>query len=306
MTGYNSRGYSGSDDLEEMIILLPRCREKNRIADFPSEADYLEMLSMPSIKNNTRIWSDANRRLIAFALVDSYNNLLFEVENTISDPALFDEIISWGEECLSRSRQNDKEELSLDASCWEDDLKRIKILEQHGFVSQLIRSLHLERSLNEPIPVPEILSGFTIRPSKGLDEAEEWVCLHRSAWGTESMTIEERTAILSGPDYIPQLDLVATAPDGTLAAYCLCQIHRNENLSTGRNEGWTDPITTHPDFQRRGLAHALLLTGMQLLKDRGIDTAVMGTSSENEKMLRTALALGFQIVSEKIWFSKSV
>ncbi len=100
MTGYYSRGYSGSDDLEEMLILLPRSREKIRIADFPSEADYLEMLWIPSIQKNTRLWSDANRRLIAFALVDSYSNLLFEVEKTISDPALIDEIISWGEECL--------------------------------------------------------------------------------------------------------------------------------------------------------------------------------------------------------------
>ncbi len=206
----------------------------------------------------------------------------------------------------SRQNDNDDENLSLDASCWEDDQKRIEILEQHGFVRQPIHSLHLECSLSNQIPVPEIPSGFTIRPSKGLDEAEEWVHLHRAAWGTEHMTIEERTAILNGPDYDPQLDLVTAAPDGTLVAYCLCQIHRDENLRSGRNEGWTDPVATHPDYQRRGLARALLLTGMRLLKDRGIDTAVMGTSSENGKMLRTALSLGFQIVSKKIWFSKSV
>jgi ribosomal protein S18 acetylase RimI-like enzyme len=171
---------------------------------------------------------------------------------------------------------------------------------------QPIRSLRLARSLALPIPAPSLPAGFNIRPSHGLEEIEEWVLLHRAAFGTQRMTCEERLAMISAPEYDPRMDLVVTAPDGNLAAYCLCQISREENLRSSRNEGYTDPIATHPAYQGRGLARALLLTGMGLLLDRGVDTAVLGTSSENEKMLRAALAVGYRTVGERVWFEKTI
>jgi len=169
-----------------------------------------------------------------------------------------------------------------------------------------VRSLHLARPLCEPIPPPTLPAGFEIRTLKGRNEVEGWVQLHRAAFGTDHMTIEERLAMMSGADYDPDLDLVMTGPDGRLAAYCMCQIFREENGRTGRNEGYTDPVATHPEFQRRGLAKALLLTGLRLLQERGVETAIMGTNSENEKMQRAAKAVGFRVESATVWFAKPV
>ena len=108
------------------------------------------------------------------------------------------------------------------------------------------------------------------------------------------------------PDYDAELDLVVAAPQGRLAAYCMCAIHREENKRSGRAEGFTDPVATHPDFQRRGLARALLLTGLNKLKQRGMDTAVLGTSSENLAMQQVAQSVGFFIRSKTLWFSRKV
>jgi mycothiol synthase len=99
---------------------------------------------------------------------------------------------------------------------------------------------------------------------------------------------------------------VAVASDDSLAAYCVCWISAEENALTGRKDGHTDPIATHPAYQRLGLAKALVLTGLSLLKDRGIQTARLGTARDNLGMLRTAESLGFRIVSETLWFSKSI
>ncbi len=112
--------------------------------------------------------------------------------------------------------------------------------------------------------------------------------------------------MMSGTDYDPHLDLVMVGPDGRLAAYCMCQIFQEENARTGRNEGYTDPVATHPEYQRRGLARALLLTGLRLLQERGVETALMGTSSENVKMQRAAEAVGFRVKSSTVWFVKPV
>lgn len=130
--------------------------------------------------------------------------------------------------------------------------------------------------------------------------------LHRAAFGSEHMTVEERLAMMRVPEYDPTLDLLAIAEDGRMAATCMCSISREENKRSGRNEGYTDPVATHPDFQQRGLAKALLLTGMHKLKERGMERAVLGTSSENTAMQRAAQAAGFRIQSTKLWFAKAV
>ena len=107
-------------------------------------------------------------------------------------------------------------------------------------------------------------------------------------------------------EYDSELDLLAIAPDGRFAATCMCSISQEENERTGRNEGYTDPVATHPDFQRRGLARALLLAGFLKLKQRGMDVAVLGTSNENMAMRQTAQAVGFRVQSTTLWFSRPV
>jgi hypothetical protein len=42
------------------------------------------------------------------------------------------------------------------------------------------------------------------------------------------------------------------------------------------------------------------------LKQRGVDTAVLGTSSENVAMQRLAASVGFRVESAKVWFEKQV
>jgi ribosomal protein S18 acetylase RimI-like enzyme len=243
--------------------------------------------------------------MIGFAFVDPYNNLWFEFDQQ-THSNIESEIVAWGVECIRQAMQKSGESVTLDASCRDDDVERVTLLERHGFVMQEMCSLRMTRSLNEPIPTPETPVGFNIRHVMGEQEAESLVALHRAAFGSENMTVEERLAMMRAPEYDPELDLLAVAPDGRFAATCMCSISQEENERTGQNEGYTDPIATHPDFQRRGLAQALLLTGLHKLKQRSIDTAILGTSSENIVMQRTAQAVGFRVQSTKLWFAKPV
>jgi ribosomal protein S18 acetylase RimI-like enzyme len=149
-------------------------------------------------------------------------------------------------------------------------------------------------------------AGFGLHHVAGEREAADLVELHRAAFGSEVMTVEERLAMMRTPDYDAELDLVAIALDGRLAATCLCTIRREENRRSGRKEGYTDLIATHPSFRRQGLAKALLLAGMHYLQERGMDTAVLGTSSENVPMQRAAQAVGFRIKSTRLWFARPV
>jgi len=298
--------YSGAKDLQSMINLLVAVKPADRITDYPSVVDLREALALTNVQDNTRLWFDTNDQIVGFAFVDPYNNLRFEFDQQAAHPDIKSEIVTWGVECIRRAMQESGESLTLDASCRDDDTERIALLEQHGFVMQEIRSLHMVRPLDKQIAMPQVPAGFNIRHVTSEQEVAALVALHRAAFGTENMTVEERLAMMRLPEYDPELDLAAIAPDGQFAAYCMCSISREENVRTGRNEGYADPVATHPDFQRRGLAKALLLTGFRKLKQRGIDVAVLGTSSENIAMQRIAKVVGFRVQSTKLWFAKPV
>ena len=292
-----SRLYANDTDLDRLIEFLPVARPAEWVGDYPSATDLREMLCQPDLQANTRLWFDQRDQLIAFALVDACNNFLFDYAARANSPALEEAIMQWGMTCA---------ELPLDAVCREDDVERYGWLTRHGFQSQAVRTLRFIRSLSDSIPEPQLPAGFSIRSVKGHAELDALVALHRAAFGTDNMTIEERQAMMSVPDYLPELDLVAVASDGRLAGFCICGIPAEENAVTGRSEGYTDPIGVHPDFQKQGLARALILTGLHLLRERGLAFATLGTSSENVAMQAVARSAGFQLESSKVWFSKAV
>lgn len=299
-----SRPYVSAVDLQAMIDLLYSSRPVNRLNDYPGEINLREMLASERQQQHTRLWLTPDGALVAFALVDAFNNLWFEMGATNDE--LADKIIRWGVEDLCATVPKIDESLTLDTNCSDDNVERLALLKRHGFVEQPVRTLHMTRSLDEPIPAPELPDGFTVRPIAGEGEAEQVTALHQAAFGTDNLTLEDRLAIMRTPDYDPTLDLIVIAPTGEFAGYCTCQINAAENARTGQSLGYTDPVAVHPAYQGRGLARALLLSGCRLLKQRDMTVAALGTSNENIAMQRAAESAGYRIQSAKLWFAKAI
>jgi len=300
--------YSRGLDFSRLIDLV-KARPKQRLTDFPSIPDLQEMLISEDPRLNIRLWEDTREKLIGFTLLEDYKTwafLVMEVASASPARVIERQMIDWGEEIVRNTSRERHSPFPMEVHGNADNREQIASLESLGFERVPGGVLSLSRSLAEPIPDPCLPPGFVIRPSAGEQEAEEWVRLHRLAWGTENMTVAARRSMLQTPFYDPSLDLVAVAPDGSLAAYCVCWFSAEENSLTGRKNGYTDPIATHPAYQRRGLATALILTGLQLLKARGLETARMGTARENLGMLHTAEGAGFRIESETLWYSKTI
>jgi ribosomal protein S18 acetylase RimI-like enzyme len=307
MASSTNRPYAGDADLQAMIDLLIAARPIERITDYPSIADLHHLFGQSETIANTRLWEDGDGRLMGFAIFVGYVGALhFEVLPEAAHIDIAAQVIAWGMERLRNTRQESDEPLELQASCREDNAERIALLERHGFVRRDWHALHFACPLDKPIPEPQVPEGFAIRHVEGEHEVEALVALHRAAFGTENMTVAGRLSWMRTPDYDPELDLVAIAPDGTLAAYVFCSISKGENSLTGRNDGHTDPVATHPTYQRRGLARALLLAGFRLLKQRGVETAHTSTGSWNVAMQRTARSVGYRAESKTIFFEKLV
>jgi mycothiol synthase len=288
-----------------MIGLLNAVRPAEWNNEYPNTVDLREAMARLSIREKTRLWVDDLGQFTAFAFVlEPYNNLIFEVTQE-AEREIENQLIAWGMKCATRSSELDFED-TLDTSCREDDLRRVALLERQRFRQLEQNTLQLSRKLDQPISPVRLPDGFSIRSIKGKQEVDAIVALHRAAFRTSNMTREERLAIMRSPEYDPVLDLVVIAPDDRFAAYCTCSIQSVENKRYGMKIGHTDPVAVHPDFQRQGLARALLLKGVQLLKDRGMDMAKLSTSSDNLAMQRAAESAGFRVYSKRIWFSKSL
>lgn len=308
MTSETSRLYSGNADLQLMKNFLSTVRPLNRLADPPSATDLEEMFSQDGIQGRTRLWFDAQGALMAFAYVDDYANLGFEMRPELYGATFEASILEWGKKGIRMlaNEQGESGPVQLDASCRDNDANRLAILERFGFQLQPMRSLHFELPLDGPLPEAQLPPGFSLRSAAGESEAEALAALHRAAFDSDYMTTDNRLIIMRTPAYDPGTDLVVIAPDGSMAGNCICYIEEDANQLTGDLVGYTDPVSVHPDFQGRGLARAMLLRGARVLRDRGMKVARLGTSSENLAMQRAALAAGFKLTWSALWFTQTV
>lgn len=297
MNHISSRLYEDEKDFPSIIDLLTAVRPPEHLNDYPVKVDLEENLASQTIRANTRLWFD-DGQLIGWAFVDEFNNLRWELDPRYAG-LLGSQIVEWGETCM-REALDEGESTTLDASCREDYMERIAFLKRYGFQQTDITTIRMVCDLSKPIPELNLPPGFVIRPLAGAHEAEAVAAMHRAAFGTDYMTTENRLTIMNTSEYDPSLDLVVIAPDGTTVANCICSVNEQEKM------GNTDPVATHPRYQGKGLARALLARGMQLLKERGMSFAQFGTSGNNVAMQKTGEAVGFKLKYKTLWFSKDV
>ena len=186
--------------------------------------------------------------------------------------ALYPEMLAWG---ADRARDFAASRTEPTPHWWvyarDQDTARIGALESAGFEPRDWRNLRFERTLADKPPAPTLRDGFTIRPLAGAAEVPAYVAAHRAAFSSTYMNEPWRRRTLRGPGYSADLDLVAVAPDGRIAAFAVLWLGPD-------GEGQFESVGTHPDFQRRGLARALMLEGMRRLRAAGATRAVVETN----------------------------
>jgi ribosomal protein S18 acetylase RimI-like enzyme len=203
---------------------------------------------------------------------------------------------------LARER---REAITLQVRVRAAEATLVRLLAQHGYALQDRYTIKYRRSLDDPIPVPPLPDGFAIRHVAGEAEAEACAALHREAFGTPHMQAHDRIALMRDPGYVPDLDLVAVASDGALAAFVRGGIDREQSRSTGVLTGYTDPVGTHPAYRKRGLAWALLCEAFRRLRGHGVRLSFVATGSWNLPMQRLAESVGYAVDDRLLTYAKT-
>lgn len=205
-------------------------------------------------------------------------------------PALEEEMLDVAEERLGKTRADGSRRLFFWAP--GEDHPWQELLRRRGYVKDDWPEYQWRRELSAPIPEVPVPMGYTIRPlGDGLELLER---CYASGLGFHDgdiqVAVENRDDpswyrnIQTAPLYRRDLDLVAVAPDGAIAA--LCTIWFDDVTRSACFE----PVATVPAHQRRGLARALLTEGLRRLQRMGATVAfVGGYSAEANALYRSVM-----------------
>jgi hypothetical protein len=79
MKHLTSRSYECGKDLQSILDLTTRVRPPQHRNDYPGRLDIEEAIASVIVRKNTRLWFDDSCP-IAWACVDKFNNLLWELD----------------------------------------------------------------------------------------------------------------------------------------------------------------------------------------------------------------------------------
>ena len=250
------------------------------------------------------LWEEGEE-LVGFVMPDGRRGeahlLVLPHKRTLT---LEEEMLRVAEECLPQVLEDNRKKISV----WtpDQDHFRKEILHRHGYTKGDWPEYQWYRDLDLPIEAVPLASGYTIRSlGDGLELLERCYAsglgFHE---GDIAVAVNNRKDvswyrnIQSAALYRRDLDLVAIAPDGAIAAFCTIW------FDDVTRSAYFEPVATVPDHQRRGLGKALLTEGLRRLKHMGATRAFVGGFSTAANALYKSVMGGKHEVYErweKIW-----
>jgi GNAT superfamily N-acetyltransferase len=181
-------------------------------------------------------------------------------------------MVAWAEARLSVAQDGGARRLDF----WVDDMDDVRrsLLTERGYrmldSGGWLRWLHFgERTSGEP----DIAPPYRLRATRPTDDDYAGLAeLLNLAFGrTIHTALEYRTFAERSPSFDHELNLVAVAPDGSFAA------HAGVTYDVANRYGIVEPVCTHPEHRRHGLAAALILEGLRRLRSRDAEIASVET-----------------------------
>ena len=220
-----------------------------------------------------------------------------------ADEALYPHLLAWADRRARTAANTSSGRPAWFVNVFADQAARLRDLDGAGFASQAkvpknAWSKVLMERPSQPVPdgsAPP--TGYLIRPLAGEQEVAAYVDCHRSAFQSDSMQMGWRARTLRQPEYVPDLDLVAVAPGGALAGFCVCWLHRD---AAGQISGQVEPIGVHADLRGLGLGRALLSEGLRRLQRHGATRVCVETDSHRDAAFGLYESAGFR-VTRQVW-----
>jgi ribosomal protein S18 acetylase RimI-like enzyme len=119
-------------------------------------------------------------------------------------------------------------------------------------------------------------------------------------WTVGKVSDDDYASFMRLPGYDHQLDVVAIAPDGVIAAYV------NGWIDPVNRIGDLGPVGARPGYRRQGLTRAVLLECLRRMQNMGMNRVSVSTGVSNEPALKLYESIGFKLENKYLEYVKTV
>ncbi len=296
------RQYRDEGDLRAMESLAAEAWALHgpRVECTPGDLDW-RMFRNEAVnpERSVRLWERGDGTLVGFAWLypNGYLDLLVHPRSLCA--AVVPGMLAWAEEQIRYvSIGSDEAAPALIAWSLASDHPLVEALELCGYAKTDGCYLHTLRPLDaevSPVPLPPGYSVRAVHP----DERSAKAAVHRAAFGTERLTEAAWSRVMATPYYRPELDVVAVAPDGALAAFALGWLDP-------RNEvGVLEPVGTAPSHRRLGLARAVCQEAVRRMQLAGARSALVCPYEGAPDTVTLYASLGFATIDRNEGYKRS-
>jgi len=232
---------------------------------------------LPSVESGMALWENADGRIVAVLNHIGGSELRLHVQPHFRSTELENEMLAYAEENYFATTEDGRRYVYL--PIFEDDAQRQELVQSRGFKKQPGWGHHYRRDLDSPIPDSPIPDGFVIR-SMGL--ADDYPARSFASWRAFHNDEPDSNYdgdyawyanMQSAPLYRRDLDVVAAAPDGSIAAFCTCFYDDYTRSAV------TVVVGVAAEHWRRGLGKAVMTEAFRRLQALGC-TRVFSTAHE--------------------------
>jgi GNAT superfamily N-acetyltransferase len=222
------------------------------------------------------LWEAAGK-IVAVLTPESIGEAFFQIRPSCHSAELLCEMLEVAEQKLADTKEDGKKELIAWVNA--EDAVHKEILAQRGYVRSKFFAEHMRRRpFSKPIPDSVLPAGYTVR---ALGEENELPARSWLSW--KVFHPEEPDEKYEGwtwyyniqrvPIYRRDLDIVAVAADGELAAFCTVWFDDITRRAV------FEPVGTHPNHQKRGLGKAVMSEGLRRAQRLGATLATVSSYS---------------------------
>lgn len=194
----------------------------------------------------------------------------------------------------------------LGSWCPDARVGKIALLEQEGYRPARY-FFNMGRPTLDGIVLPPMPDGVEQRPVSDDQLRQLWdadVEAFADHWGGFDGSEARFEAWRSDPKFDRSLLVVAWDGD-EIAGGVINEINAAENAALGRRQGWLASVFVRRQWRRRGLARALVLRSLAVLRDRGMTSAGLGVDADNaNEALRLYVECGFEVTLKSAAYRK--
>jgi ribosomal protein S18 acetylase RimI-like enzyme len=295
----NPRAYQGEADQAAMAALAAANPDDNlHVVDLP----YRFCSWAFDDPANVGVWVDGAGQLLAWAVMQTPFWSIDYVVSPDAGSGALTTILAWAHqrarECVGTAYGRP----AWFPNVFSTQLDRQRELEAAGFASQADvgdnswSKVLMLRPAAAPLGEAPLPPGFAIRSLAGASEVEAYTALHQAVFESKNMTAPWRARTLRHPGYRRDLDLVAVAPDGRLAAFCIGWL--------GPAGSQIEPMGVHADFRKLGLGRAILTENLRRLHAAGAARIYVETDSYRNAAFDLYEAAGFRVARDVLVYRK--